>query len=253
VSNSGTAEALAKRGPSGLRGRPPTGRLPVGDYTGQAAGDAAQAVRRAGLRPGLDRSFGYDPDLIGRVVSQEPLAGSELARNAMVTLYVAAPGPAAADERAAEHPARLFEPAVLTVGAEPAFSAEDSARQAEPTPRRRRKRRPADRPSRGFDTPPAAVRVETAPAPIVSRVRTDIDPAEESPSDELAATEAPDGSEPPHEATDHDGYDDPSHEEFVAHADDLFAGRTTASWRRVYPARPRLTSSGNQPQRRWSR
>ena len=54
--------------------------------------DAAQAVRRAGLRPGLDRSFGCAEELIGLVVAQEPTAGSSMARNGMVTLYVAAPG-----------------------------------------------------------------------------------------------------------------------------------------------------------------
>jgi hypothetical protein len=65
----------------------------VGDYVGQSAGHAARAVRRAGLRPGLDRSFGSDPELIGTIVAQDPPAGSELVRNAKVTLYVAAPGP----------------------------------------------------------------------------------------------------------------------------------------------------------------
>ncbi|MHB8233486.1 MAG: PASTA domain-containing protein, partial [Solirubrobacteraceae bacterium] len=65
----------------------------VGDYVGQSAGHAARAVRRAGLRPGLDRFFGSDPELIGTIVAQEPPAGSELVRNAKVILYVAAPGP----------------------------------------------------------------------------------------------------------------------------------------------------------------
>jgi len=76
----------------------PSGRLVVGEYVGQAAGDAAQAVRRAGLKPGLDRSFGCDAELTGLVVAQEPLAGGDLARNGMVTLYVAAPGNAPLDE-----------------------------------------------------------------------------------------------------------------------------------------------------------
>jgi len=64
----------------------------VGDFVGLPAGEAAQAVRRGGLRPGLDRSFGCSTELIGLVVAQDPPAGSEVARNGMVTLFVAAPG-----------------------------------------------------------------------------------------------------------------------------------------------------------------
>ena len=79
----------------------PSGRQVVGEYVGQPAGDAAQAVRRAGLCPGLDRSFGCEPELIGLVVAQEPVAGSDLARNGMVTLYVAAPGSGPMDEEPA--------------------------------------------------------------------------------------------------------------------------------------------------------
>ncbi len=74
------------------------GRLTVGEYVGQVAAEAAQAVRRAGLRPGLDRSFGCSPDLFGQVVAQDPPAGSELARNGLVTLYVAAPSVVQAEE-----------------------------------------------------------------------------------------------------------------------------------------------------------
>jgi len=58
-------------------------------------------VRRAGLCPGLDRSFGCEAELIGLVVAQEPAAGSDLARNGMVTLYVAAPGAGPMDEEPA--------------------------------------------------------------------------------------------------------------------------------------------------------
>lgn len=64
----------------------------VGDYVGEGAAEAARAVRRAGLRPGLDRSFGCAAELTGLVVAQEPASGEQLARNGMVTLYVAAPG-----------------------------------------------------------------------------------------------------------------------------------------------------------------
>ena len=72
--------------------------MTVGEYVGQVAASAAQAVRRAGLRPGLDRSFGCSPELFGQVVAQDPPAGSELARNGLVTLYVAAPSVVQAEE-----------------------------------------------------------------------------------------------------------------------------------------------------------
>jgi PASTA domain len=75
------------------RGQARVGTLIVGDHVGAPAASAAQSVRRAGLRPGLDRSFGHPTEETGRVVAQEPPAGSEAPRNAMVTLYVAAPGP----------------------------------------------------------------------------------------------------------------------------------------------------------------
>lgn len=73
------------------------GRLRVGDLVGLSAGDAARAIRRAGLRPELERCFGHAQELVGRVVEQEPPAGRELARNGLVRIFVAAPD--AADER----------------------------------------------------------------------------------------------------------------------------------------------------------
>jgi hypothetical protein len=94
TTTSGRAIAGAK---SSARGGP-SGREAVGHYVGQPAGDAAQAVRRAGLRPGLDRLFGCAVELIGLVVAQDPTAGSSLARNGMVTLYVAAPGTEPTDD-----------------------------------------------------------------------------------------------------------------------------------------------------------
>jgi hypothetical protein len=68
------------------------GRLRVGDHVGLSAGQAAQAIRRAGLRPGLERCLGYPEQQTGLVVEQDPPAGTELARNALVRIYVAAPG-----------------------------------------------------------------------------------------------------------------------------------------------------------------
>ena len=53
-------------------------------------------------------------------------------------------------------------------------------------------------------------------------------------------------------ALDDGGYDELAHDEFVVHADDVFAGRAGISWRRVYPARRQFTGFGKQHQRRWS-
>src|SRR5208337_2940004 len=124
---------VVERAKSTRRGGP-SGRQAVGDYVGQPAGDAAQAVRRAGLRPGLDRSFGCAEELIGLVVAQEPTAGSSLARNGMVTLYVAAPGSEPIDD--GTDAAR-----VESGGPEPAaVEAEQAEAASAPARVRRRKR-----------------------------------------------------------------------------------------------------------------
>jgi hypothetical protein len=83
---------------------------------------------------------------------------------------------------------------------------------------------------------------------------TDADPTEELVShDELRRPGAPDRTDTPEGVLDDDGYDDPSHEESVVLADDLFAGRAGVSWRRVYPSPRRLANSGYQDQRRCPR
>jgi hypothetical protein len=74
------------------------GSVTVGDYLNSPAAAAVRAVRRVGLSPGLDRQFGGEPQTIGLVVAQDPQAGSEIARGAMVTLYVSAPAAGAPDE-----------------------------------------------------------------------------------------------------------------------------------------------------------
>lgn len=61
-------------------------------YVGLRALEAAQAVRRVGLKPALERSLGWGAEHVGQVVEQEPGEGAELARNSMVKLYVGAPG-----------------------------------------------------------------------------------------------------------------------------------------------------------------
>src|ERR1700686_2245700 len=153
----------SQRAKTARRGSP-SGRLVVGEYVGQAAGDAAQAVRRAGLRPGLARSFGCEAELIGLVVAQEPAAGGDLARNGMVTLYVAAPGNAPVDEDT---------DAPETLGAPPPSAAVTSTRadvaQAEAPSAPARARRPrkpglAGRAAQVFDPPPAPGRPHRGPA-----------------------------------------------------------------------------------------
>jgi beta-lactam-binding protein with PASTA domain len=94
-------------------------RLVVAKYVGHDAADAAVAIRRAGLRPGLERSFGCEPETLGQVVAQEPPAGSEVAGNAMVTLDVAAPGPMPVDNEEEADGGRLPEPERPPSAAEP--------------------------------------------------------------------------------------------------------------------------------------
>lgn len=96
-----SAPGQVAEGARGPRRRAGSGHQQVGDYVGQVAGEAAKAVRRAGLRPGLDRQFGCAAQLTGLVVAQDPAAGSDLARNGMVTLYVAAPASDPAEENTA--------------------------------------------------------------------------------------------------------------------------------------------------------
>lgn len=81
----------------------------VNDYVGQRASEVAQSVRRAGLKPALERTFGWGPEQIGLVVAQEPSPGAELARNSSVKLYVGAPGENDPEEGAP--PAQAEEPA----------------------------------------------------------------------------------------------------------------------------------------------
>jgi PASTA domain len=67
------------------------GGLRVGAYEGLRAGEAIVAVRERGLRPSLERVEGCAEDQHGFVVSQEPVAGSEVAADSQVFLYIGAP------------------------------------------------------------------------------------------------------------------------------------------------------------------
>jgi len=64
----------------------------VDDYDLRPAADAAIALRRAGLRPALERTFHWGEDTHGLVVAQEPPAGSEVPLDSTVLLFVSAPG-----------------------------------------------------------------------------------------------------------------------------------------------------------------
>jgi hypothetical protein len=231
-----TPSRASQRGQAARRGAP-SGRLVVGEYVGQAAADAAQAVRRAGLRPGLDRSFGCEAELIGLIVAQEPAAGSEQARNGMVTLYVAAPGNAPVGQDT-DAPETLGDPpASASAAAARADVAQADAPSAPARARRPRKPGRAVRVEQVFDPPPAPVPVDQGGAGEAQAPTAPLPPAQTwgSPGD----TYAPDIEEPCEGVFDERGEDELSHEEFVVHMDDVFAGRAGGppAWRRVYPRR----------------
>jgi hypothetical protein len=228
MSDRTAAASQAGERPATPRRGGPSGRQMVGDYVGQPASDAAQAVRRAGLRPGLERSFDCAPELVGQVVAQEPPAGGDLMRNGLVTLYVAAPG--VAETTSEQHPAPA--PATPVLPETPNAREEDAPSPA--APRRRRKAKRAGRSQQVFEiaptpVPPGELQPSDAPA-------HEADQAEER-DDEGAAEsvwlEQAEASEEPGDELADDGLTD----EFVVHVDDLFAGRGRPLWRRVYPRR----------------
>jgi hypothetical protein len=137
MSTEATAGARASSGEQAADGGRVAGLLKVGDYVGQPAAAAAQAVRRRGLRPGLERSYGCSLDEQGLIVAQDPACGSDLARGSMVSLYVAAPGPAANTE--GDLDGGQAAPAGPTAQA---AEAGGQARTAPGSPARRRKSRP---------------------------------------------------------------------------------------------------------------
>ena len=206
---------------------------------GQPAGDAAQAVRRAGLRPGLDRSFGCAEELTGLVVEQEPTAGSDLARNGMVTLYVAAPGnePVDGDTDTAGLDSDAPPPA------SPAPVQVDVATSEGPTtPARARRRKPghARRAAPAFDPPPAPAFPDPdseAQPPTVPLAQ----PAVEQSWNWSPETFEQDGEQLADDTSDELDEPEFTHDEFVVHldeVDDVLAGRAgPALWRRVYPRR----------------
>ena len=213
------------------------GSQAVGDYVGQPAGEAAQAVRRAGLRPGLDRSFGAPAELIGLVVAQDPVAGSDLARNGMVTLYVAAPGDEPPGSDADTAATASGEPDEKQAAPEPIEDAPSPLPAMPVRARRRRKPGHAHR-SAALSPPPPAPAVEATP-PAHSPVLPAVEPPAESPV-------APDDALDEDELADELGEREFPHEDFVVHVEDVLAGRSGPPWRRAYPRRRARHRLGEQ-------
>jgi hypothetical protein len=221
-----TSAATAPTAPSPARSRSRAalGRVRVGDYVGSAAAQAAQAVRRAGLRPGLERQFRCETELIGCVVAQDPPANEELARNAMVTLYVAAPEAPQTQARASSDGLPQSERPRAPERVEP-----------EPVPavdvnRRHKKRRCSTTREPPHDPPPTpSPRPRSSPVAQQSVTYTTPHQSEIDPTTEELATADPPAPENGHRALG-----------LPAELEDLFAAGPEAvpPWRRSYPRRP---------------
>lgn len=210
-----------------------SGSQPVGDYVGQPAGEAAQAVRRAGLRPGLDRSFGCPAELIGLVVAQDPVAGSDLARNGMVTLYVAAPGgePLSSDGDAASSDGGQFDDDQT---GEAPIEEKSSTSPAMTVRARRRKPGHARRSIEPAPTPPPPTAIEPAPPEGLAALPV-AEPLESWPAEVDAPVDALEHELADEQSEREFGHDD----EFVVHIEDVLAGRNRLpNWRRAHPRRP---------------
>lgn len=240
MSNTATAPAASSgEGKAGGRGKPP-GRLVVGDYVGVPAAQAAQSVRRAGLTPGVDRSLGCEPALIGVVIAQEPPAGSELARNGMVTLYAGVPDAARTEATNEATGARVE----LHEASPPAPSGADTDVHVPPpetgAARRRKPGRGETRAGHMFDPAPEP----KTPGPDTRSPEVDEwqqQPPESQPTPTDRDTHW-DGDSLQTEVFEPSGPyagGQLAAEELVARADDMFAGRTpdTPAWSSVHPAR----------------
>jgi hypothetical protein len=235
-----TATQLRRGGRADAR----RGRVLVGDHVGQTAGHAAQTIRRSGLRPALERSLGCEPELIGQIVAQEPSPGSELGRNAMVTLYVGAPGAAAGEESPDPPPAPSVEGVASAVAMASVVVSEDRAEEAYPKVRRRRKPGLAQgRPRSALDAARSAVGRDAGDCcGDVAAL------AEEATHTwlETAAASAPVAPRPAVSGQDTAVAEVLDEEELVALAEEIFAGRAGVSWRRLYPTRASFSRTGNK-------
>jgi PASTA domain-containing protein len=226
-------ERASQRAKTARRGGP-SGQQAVGDYVGQPAGDAALAVRRAGLRPGLDRSFGCPAELIGLVVAQDPAAGIDMARNGMVTLYVAAPGGELVDGDAA--------PATASASAAEPESGEVEENEPPRVPMRvrRRKQGMARGAAPTFDPPPPPVAGDAAPW-------TDsfTEPGVEQPGEWPTEIDAPHVALEDALGEESSATEFPHDDDFVVHVEDVLAGRSGPAWRRAYPRRRAMRGLGS--------
>jgi hypothetical protein len=170
---------------------------------GRRAGEAAQAVRCAGLKPGLERCFfsgtGHS---FGTVVRQDPAPGSELARNGLVVLYVAAPGEA--EESSPSASENQAPPADARGKPEPASTRAPSAR-------RRRKAKLAGRAETSFSPPPL-------PTPRVPETQSAESPAHAEVSGPRVVAQEPQWES-----------NELGAEELVIHAGDVFGDATGLS------------------------
>jgi len=112
----------------------------LSSFDGQAAAQAAIALRRAGLKPALERTFHWGEETHGLVVAQEPGPGSEVPLDSTVLLFVSAPGERGETNADAEAVAPS-EPAADTAPDE-LHGEPQQAHTSSPTTRRRRKPRP---------------------------------------------------------------------------------------------------------------
>ena len=211
-------ERVTQRAKTARRGGG-SGPQAVGDYVGQPAGEAAQAVRRGGLRPGLDRSFGCPAELTGLVVAQDPAAGSGLARNGMVTLYVAAPGGEPLDGDAELAPAASG----ASEGELRAPEPPDESLSTKPVPARprRRKRGLAQRPPTAVEPPPAP----TMPGESASE-RVPAQAPWSRWANGRAEIDAPVGALEDEPTVELDEREVPHDDEFVVQVEDVLAGRS---------------------------
>lgn len=216
MSNAAAASSPTDQGTRAARRRAVAGCLIVADHVGEAAADAAQAVRRTGLKPGLERSFGWESALIGLVVAQEPGAGEEVTRNGLVRLYIAAP--------AAGESVELADPVPSSVSA----ASHERAAPSQPPPPRRRRRK--SRPDVRTASPRARADWSQAPrgaSPVTASAEFDL----EADTDQLVAFRVPDGDAAA------GGAQDPWPEQQLRDADRLFAAASDgpAPWRSRYP------------------
>lgn len=127
-----TAPNRATPGSKSPRRGSPAAQLVAGDYVGQQASVAAQAIRRMDLRPGLERSFDDDAP-VGVVLGQDPASGESVARGGMVTLYVAAPSAGAPGKPPGPPDGQQITASVVIPAADSLGAASSEA----PAPRRR--------------------------------------------------------------------------------------------------------------------